>query len=184
MKFRAVPVHLTPEQFELFVCRLLRTSSHFLEFLKVEHSVRVQGYGGEFEIDVLASFRVLGADFRVLVECKHHKSAIKRDLVQILADKVRLLRAHKGLLFATSNFQVGAIEYAEKHGIALVKITKSGQDWIRRNKQQPFDEYEENDLIGIHVHQGDSDLPSIIHDGLSDSIDLLIFKSPANQEIT
>jgi restriction system protein len=42
--------------------------------------------------------------------------------VQILADKVRAAGAQKGILFATNGFQRGALEYAQVHGIALVRL--------------------------------------------------------------
>ena len=37
---------------------------------------------------------------------------------------MRTTGAHKGILFSTSNFQKGALEYAKKHGIALIRIAE------------------------------------------------------------
>lgn len=42
--------------------------------------------------------------------------------MQLLYDKLRATGAQKGLLFATSNFQEGAVKYAEAHGIALIRV--------------------------------------------------------------
>ena len=39
----------------------------------------------EYEIDVVARFTILeGAEIVVLIECKHYKNSIKRELVQTL----------------------------------------------------------------------------------------------------
>ena len=54
---------------------------------------------------------------------KHQNSPVKRDVVQVLRDRLRTTGAHKGILVATTTFQRGAIEYAKTHGIALVQIT-------------------------------------------------------------
>jgi restriction system protein len=75
-----------------------------------------------YQIDIVITFDFLGADFKVLVECKRYNSAIKRETVQILRDKTQILGAHKGILVSASGFQKGAIDYARNHGIALVRI--------------------------------------------------------------
>lgn len=79
---------------------------------------------GLYKIDVTARFEALGVEFLILIECKHHRYPIKREVVQILYDKIRATGAHKGILFATVGFQRGAIEYAKSHGIALVRIVE------------------------------------------------------------
>jgi restriction system protein len=50
----------------------------------------------------------------------HHKNRIKREHVQMLYCKLVTLGARKAMLFSTSEFQEGAVEYAIQHGIALV----------------------------------------------------------------
>ena len=67
-------------------------------------------------------FTALDVEFLVLVECKDHTRPVDREEVQILADKKRAAGAHKGMLFSTNGFQRGAIAYAQKHGIALVRV--------------------------------------------------------------
>lgn len=41
----------------------------------------------------------------------------------MLYDKIRACAANKGVLVSSSNFQSGAIQYASKHGIALIQLT-------------------------------------------------------------
>jgi restriction system protein len=113
---------LSSEDFEKTVKEILKASAHGLDEFNAIHREQIKGLDGSYEIDVTARFRALGADFLVLVECKHHKNPIKREMVQVLHNRVQSVGAQKGMLFSTCGFQKGAIEYAEAHGIALVRI--------------------------------------------------------------
>jgi restriction system protein len=125
---------ITSLQFELEVKRFLESTSGKLEEFQTEHREAVHGQDGTYEIDITARFRVFGAKFLVLVECKHHKNRIMRDYVQVLHAKQVSLGAQKAMLFSTSGFNEGAVNYALQHGIALVQLasgetlyfTKSG----------------------------------------------------------
>jgi len=119
-------LRVSPVEFEQIVVEYLRGLEGRLEGFEVSHRTPLAGPDGEFEIDAVARFDALGASFVVLVECKHHRNPIKRELVQVFRDKIRSLSAHKGLLFSTAPFQKGAIEYAQSQGIALVHITQGG----------------------------------------------------------
>ena len=77
---------------------------------------------GQYQIDVYAEFIALSVKFKVIVECKRCTKPVEREKVVILADKVWSLGAHKGVLISTSGLQKGALEYAKKHGIALLQI--------------------------------------------------------------
>jgi len=177
MSFATPRPELTPTQFELFVRDLMERSSHCVEHFETKHAQKLRGSDGEYEIDVFVAFRVMGAEFRVLVECKHHRTAIKRDVVQVLADKVRSLGAQKGMLFSTSNFQVGAIEYAEKHGIALVRVTDSGQKWVRRQLLLSTICRMHDSVVGVLVRRGDRSglTPTLYGSGFPGSIDWVLF---------
>jgi hypothetical protein len=103
------PVILTPKQFEIEVEKILiKLGSDRLAAFKTERLETLHGADGEYEIDITARFEALGGNFLVLVECKHHKSPIKRDVVQVLYDRIRAAGAQKGMLFATTRFQKGA----------------------------------------------------------------------------
>jgi restriction system protein len=116
-------VTLSPKEFENEVEKLLITiGKGKLSQFKTNKLEKLMGSDGEYEIDITVRFEALGGKFLVLVECKHHKSPIKRDVVQVLNDRLRAVGAQKGMIFATTRFQKGAIEYAKQHGIALVQV--------------------------------------------------------------
>ena len=108
---------ITSVQFELEVKTYLESTSGRLKQFQTEHRESMDGHDGTYEIDITARFRIFGADFLVLVECKHHKNRIKREHVQMLHAKLVTLGAQKAMLFSTSEFQEGAVEYAIQHGI-------------------------------------------------------------------
>jgi restriction system protein len=130
---RNEPVVLTPEQFEIEVEKLLigLGSGKLTEF-RTSRLETLQGTDGEYEIDINVRFQALGGNFLVLVECKHHKSPIKRDVVQILHDRIRAVSAQKGMIFATCRFQKGAIQYGTQHGIALVQIADGKTSYVTK----------------------------------------------------
>jgi len=120
---------LTPEQFEVEVENLLREAGIGLSEFRVQRLEKIHASDGIYEIDVTARFEVLGASFLVLIECKHHKNPIKREVVQVLYDRIRAVGAHKGMIFSTAKFQKGAIDFARAHGIALIQIVDGGTNW-------------------------------------------------------
>jgi restriction system protein len=116
------PTELTPEQFEEEVEKQIITMDIGLSEFKVRRLEKISAADGIYEIDVTARFDALGVNFLVLIECKHHKSPIKREVVQILNERLRAVGAQKGMIFSTVRYQQGAIEYAKKHGIALAIV--------------------------------------------------------------
>ena len=120
--FDELGVNLSPVEFEAEVAELIRKQGIGLSEFEVKRLEVISGSDGDYEIDITARFEALGASFLVLIECKHHKNPIKRDVVQILYDKLRAVGGHKGMIFSTARFQRGAVEYAQSHGIALVRI--------------------------------------------------------------
>lgn len=128
---------VTAHEFERMVVAFLQGMGTQLKDFRIEHQTPVSSPDGEFNIDATARFEGLGADFLVLVECKHHKDSIKRELVQVLADKVSAVRAQKGMLFSTAPFQSGAVEYAVSRRIALVHFTEGGPIHETRARDGP-----------------------------------------------
>lgn len=124
-----LPVNITPEEFEQWVkswversCNDSDPCSGFKSF-QVTHREHLKGRSGEYEIDVVVRLEVfLGAEVEVLIECKRYKNPVKRDMVMILNQKLQEMGAHKGIIFSTSDFQKGAIEFGAEHGIALVTV--------------------------------------------------------------
>jgi restriction system protein len=113
---------LTPLEFERFVVAALREQGVGLSDFRVTHLEPVAGVDGTYAMDAVARFTALGADFTVLIECKHQRRRVERDVIQVLVDKLRSTSSHKGMVFSSGGFQRGALEYAKKHGVALVKV--------------------------------------------------------------
>lgn len=123
----------TPEEFELAVKGILDAAAGTLVNYQSSHLEHLQASDGKYVLDVVARFEALGAEFVVLVECKHQGRKVERQEVQVLHTKVQSLGAHKGMLFSTAGFQSGAIEYAGAHGIALVRLADGESVWMTRS---------------------------------------------------
>jgi restriction system protein len=126
------PFTLLAAQFEAEVEGILRRSGMGLSDFKVQRLEKIHASDGVYEIDVTARFKALG-DILVLIECKHHRNPIKREVVQILYDKLRAVGAQKGMIFSTVRFQKGAIEFAQAHGIALVLVANGATMYVTRS---------------------------------------------------
>ena len=125
---------ITPTEFELQVQQWLRGSATNLGDLAVVHQGKVESAGGsEYAIDVLATFSAFeGAQFTVLIECKHQKRPVERDEVLILEAKRADVAAQKAMLFSTAGFQSGALEYATAHQIATITVVPG--KWLYETK--------------------------------------------------
>ena len=128
----AFPITLTPHEYELAVKGILDATGQQLLSYTSEHQPRLESPDGDYVIDVAARFSALGADFLVLVECKHEKRKVERQDVQVLHSKVQSLGAQKGMLFSVSGFQSGALEYAKVHRIATVQLADGNTTWHTR----------------------------------------------------
>jgi restriction system protein len=119
-----VPVDITPAEFEEWVLEWLRrAASAEGQRIHAQHLAVVHGDGGDYRIDVLVTFSVLGgAEFVVLVECKHHKRPVEREDLMVLESKLRDVNAQKGMLFSTSGFQEGALGFARAKHLATVNV--------------------------------------------------------------
>lgn len=132
------PEKISPAEFELLVKQWLVAVSPELQDFSAEHRTVQQGVDGEYEVDVYATFKALGgASFKILVECKKHSNPIKRELVQVLADKRRFLGATKAMLVATSSFQSGAIDYARVNDVALVQVVSGSIRYVQASARPP-----------------------------------------------
>jgi restriction system protein len=125
LPFDEPPVNIISVEFEKLVLGYLKKIGKGLEDLEITHNQILNGYDGNYQIDIVARFTAFKNKIVVLVECKHHKSKIKRKDVEVLYNRLQSTGSHKGILFATSAFQTGAIDFALRHGIALVQICDS-----------------------------------------------------------
>jgi len=127
-------VDLTPTEFEDYVRDWLVATGAVVSDFNVTRLEHIPGAGGEYEIDVVARLTLFeGAELVVLVECKHHKNPIKRDVIMVLESKLRDTKAHKGMLFSTADFQSGATDFAFVHKIATLRVTDAGMQYLTRS---------------------------------------------------
>jgi Restriction endonuclease len=116
---------ITPSEFEEFVAdQLLAAAAPQVSDLAVTVHEKVVGADGAYDFDATVRYRFAGMAFLVVVEAKLHRNPIKRELVQVLRQKIQSVGAHKGVMVSTSPYQTGAVEFAKAHGIALVTVTE------------------------------------------------------------
>ncbi len=133
-----IPDAITPKEFELCVKEWFEAAAGQTKAFQAEHREKLRGSDGEYEIDVTIRFKAFGgADFLALVECKKHSHPIKRQTVELLHARLGSTGAHKGFIVSTTEFQSGAKEYAEKHGIALIRIHSGYANYIRNGPAGP-----------------------------------------------
>jgi hypothetical protein len=94
-------------------------------------------------------------EFLVLVEAKCHRNPIKRELVQVLHQKLQSVSAQKAVLVSTAPFQSGALEFALAHGIALVTVTEGRFTYGTRSVDQlPVSSRDEATAFGLPLFVG------------------------------
>ncbi|RCX19506.1 restriction endonuclease [Anaerobacterium chartisolvens] len=122
--YRKFVSSISANEFEEYCLEVLKAyaESESLKDFSMIHNQKIQTDDGDYQIDIYAEFIALSVRFKVIVECKRYTRPIEREKIVVLADKVRSLGGHKGILISTSGFQSGASEYAKKHGIALLQI--------------------------------------------------------------
>lgn len=119
------PADITPAEFEEFVAnQLLASAGTEVSDLQVTPHEKVRADDGTYDFDATVRYQFGGLSFLVLVEAKKHSNPIKRELVQVLYQKVLSTGAHKGVMVSTMPYQSGAVTFAKKHGIALVTVTE------------------------------------------------------------
>ncbi len=149
---------MTPAEFEERSLEILKQQFNGLEKLEFKHNEIIKTDDGSYQIDGVVRFEAMGVQFTTLVECKHYKNPISREKIQVLYDKIRAVGAHKGIFISTSNFQSGALEYARKHGIALIQITEASTRFEMRDRfnviqAHPFEYNDGLPYIGIMLEQ-------------------------------
>lgn len=126
------PLDPSPEEFEKYVKEILDAMRVGLDEYRSTHREKVAGSDGDYEFDITVRFSALGVKYLTLIECKRHATPIKREAVQTLWAKMQSVGAQKGIVFATSGFQSGAIEFANAHGVALVTIADGRSSYLTR----------------------------------------------------
>jgi hypothetical protein len=113
--------------FESFVTELYRSDPN----LVVEHDVTETGKSGaKRQTDVKITHQVLMHKYVTLVECKRWKEKIDRSRIDVLASSVEDLGASKGVMFTTSGYEEGAVQYAKAKGIDIFVVRDlTAEEW-------------------------------------------------------
>lgn len=145
------PIEVTPEAYERQVFSWLRSAGAGLPSFSITHLKKVQGHSGEYSIDCWIEFEILsGAHFSILVECKRHRRPLERDTILGVSAKAHDVGAQKCLIFSTSGFQVGAIEFAKSARIGLVNFIDGRLTYVTRS------------MGDVPVNSHPSDLPEFV----------------------
>ena len=153
---------MTPSQFEEWVAKVLQEEGRAVDGLEVTLHDKVVTPDGSYDMDATVRFTAMGMEFLVFVEAKYHKNAIKRDLVQVLQQKVLSAGAHKGIIVSTAPFQQGALNFAAAHGIALVQVTEGQFLFLRKAADMPAASRAEArsfgipDFVGLELSEGET----------------------------
>lgn len=122
--YREFVSNISPTEFEKYCLGILKAyaEAEGLADFSIIHNHKIETDDGNYQIDIYAEFVALSVRFGVIVECKRYTRPVEREKIVVLSEKVRSLGGHKGILISTSGFQSGALQYARKHGIALLQI--------------------------------------------------------------
>ena len=147
---------MTPTEFEEYCLKILQgyAEEENLKDFTLTHDVKLSASDGTYQIDVYATCKAFGADMKIIGECKQYKNRVNREKVVVLSDKVRALGAQKGILLSTAGFQSGAIQYAKEHGIALIQVFDTRENWYSHSGG-PDAEVDEEDPMTY----GESQMP-------------------------
>ena len=118
-------LEITPEDYEKQVVEWLRNTGKKLKNFDINHLKSLTGSSGTYTFDGVAMFEEFdGANFIILIECKRYNRPVERDHVLAFHSKMRDVGAHKAIMFSTSGYQKGALEYASQQGIALITFVE------------------------------------------------------------
>ncbi len=98
-------LEMQPVEFEKYVLNILESHFRGLENVKFVHDKKVKVCDGKYQLDGYIEFEVMGMLYKTIVECKHYKKPISREVVQKVYDNLRATGAQKGIIVSTSNFQ-------------------------------------------------------------------------------
>jgi len=124
---------ITPQAYEEAVAAIAKSMKLDIVGWQVQHLEPIEAPDGVYIMDVTARFQLAGMDFLILFECKRHKTRVKRFDVQVLHTKLQSIGAQKGVVVSAAGFQRGALEFAQRHGIACVRLVDKAWDYLTRH---------------------------------------------------
>jgi hypothetical protein len=118
--------HATSRNYELLIRNLIEQEMSGIsgvEFIEILHNAKMKGLSGyEHQIDVAYRFKIWKTEMLVVVECKQYQKKVGVDDLLEFRSRIEDLRAHKGIFVTSSDFQSGAVEFAEANRIALLVV--------------------------------------------------------------
>lgn len=136
------PIEVTPEDYEKQVVSWLQSAGRELQGFTVSHLKKIHGDGGEYSIDGWAEFEIFGGTkVCVLIECKRHRRPVNRDVILGVHAKAQAIGAQKSIVFSTSGFQRGAVEFATSAGVALVVFADGKATYFTRSRDALSEAY-------------------------------------------
>jgi hypothetical protein len=149
---------MTPGEFESFVTSLFDAieESGAIANLHVQTHEVLHGADGKYDFDATVRYELGGMAFLILVEAKLHKNPIKREMVQVLHQKLQSVGAQKAVLVSTAPFQEGALNFALAHGIALVTVTEGRFTYETKGatKPPPLSREQARERLGLPTFVG------------------------------
>ncbi len=117
---------ITPVDFEKLCLDLLMKTKDFkkINTISIQHNKKITSSDGEFQLDGYIEYEFLNVRHKVIIECKKHTRPVQRSAIMELKAKLESIGAQKGIIMSTSGFQTGAIEYAQQHGIGLIRVVE------------------------------------------------------------
>ena len=107
------------EKFEKLAFEIFKNLSKEKSYESVEHNVKLDGYDGPRQIDILLKGKVGPFTVLTIIECKDHNSKVNVIMVDGLHSKMLDVKAHKAVLVSRIGFTNGAIRKARRLGISL-----------------------------------------------------------------
>lgn len=124
------------EDFEYFVQKLYEDDPN----LTTQHNVTLTGKSGaNRQIDVLVTQKTKMMTMVTIVECKRWKQKVNRAIIDIVSAAIDDLNANKGVVFTTSGYEEGAIEYAKFKKIDIFLVRDLYEDeWGKPGRHIQF----------------------------------------------
>ena len=124
------------EEFEHFVQKLYEDDPN----LTTKHNVTLIGKSGaKRQIDVLVTQKTKMTTMTTIVECKRWKQKVNRGIIDIVSSAIEDLNANKGVVFTTSGYEEGAIEYAKYKNIDIFLVRDLyEEEWGRPGRYIQF----------------------------------------------
>jgi hypothetical protein len=118
--------HKTSRDYELLVYKMIEqelSGISGVEVIEITHNAKIKGLSGYIhQIDVAYRFRIWKTEILVLVECKQYRESVGIDELLEFRARIEDIKANKGVFVTSSNFQKGAIQFAQANRIALLVI--------------------------------------------------------------